>query len=126
VVRDDTLPRGFRKVLFPGMPGEETVRYLVTLTDGKPSARRTLDTTVTRQPQQRVVVFGVENECVDALGLCVPLGRSGCPSEIATPRPDATAPAENGSGPLTVTEEDLLLFDPESVADVRLEPAEAC
>ncbi|BCJ42872.1 hypothetical protein GCM10010168_03880 [Actinoplanes ianthinogenes] len=128
VVRDETLPRGVRKVQSPGAPGEELVRYLVTLVDGKPSGRRVLDTTVTRQPQQRVVVFGMRKETSCALDLCVPLGRTACPEVSGQPQPEpskasATVPE---SGPLTVTAEDLSLLDPESLADVRLEPATLC
>ncbi|WP_067686838.1 G5 domain-containing protein [Actinoplanes awajinensis] len=127
LVRDDLLPYGFRKVQSPGTPGEETTRYLVTLVDGKPSDRRLLDTTVTRRPEPRVVVFGVQDEeC--ALNLCVPLGRAACPD--ARTAPDAPAPVRPapvaGTGPLTVTAEDLSLFDPETLADVRLEPATVC
>ncbi|GAA4593134.1 hypothetical protein BJY16_000863 [Actinoplanes octamycinicus] len=126
VVRDETLPRGVRKVQSPGTPGEELVRYLVTLVDGKPSGRRVLDTTVTRQPEQRVVVFGVQRDGSCALNLCVPLGRAGCPEANAPGEPEPASSREPESGPLTVTDEDLSLLDPESLADVRLEPATLC
>lgn len=116
VVRDETLPRGVRKVQAPGAPGEELVRYLVTLVDGKPSGRRLLDTTVTRQPQQRVVVFGAARDASCALNLCVPLGRTACPGASTQPEP----------APSTEADEGLSLLGPESLADVRLEPATLC
>lgn len=136
VVRDETLPQGVRQVQTPGAPGVETVRYLVTLVDGKPSGRRVLDTAVTRPAQQRVVVFGTredDDDCLGALDLCVPLGRSACPSESAEPEPEPTqSPTPTATltptqdGPLDITADDLALFDPEALADIRLEPATLC
>ncbi|GIF10833.1 G5 domain-containing protein [Actinoplanes teichomyceticus] len=146
VIRDHSLPRGIRKVQAPGVPGEETVRYLVTLIDGKPSDRRVLDTTVTRQPEERVVVFGVHREprCVSALDLCVPLGRTACPAEPDRPVADASAPpapetgaerdaaagaerdAAAGAERDAAAGTDLDVIDPEAPADVRREPATEC
>ncbi|WP_250027688.1 G5 domain-containing protein [Paractinoplanes maris] len=57
-VRDPSLPRGFRKVRVAGVPGEETLRYLVTVTGGQETERKLMDITVTREPQHRVIVFG--------------------------------------------------------------------
>jgi hypothetical protein len=78
-VRDPSLPRGSQRVQTPGVAGEETLRYLVTLTDGKQTGRRLLDSTVTRQPQQEVVAYGdsadKSDRCGASLDLCVPLGR---------------------------------------------------
>ncbi|SNR30676.1 G5 domain-containing protein [Actinoplanes regularis] len=126
VVRDDTLPRGYRKVRVPGAAGQETVRYLVTLVDGRQAGRRVLDTTVTRQPRQRVVIFGTRDECAVAFDLCPPRGRIACTGEtdVSQPYPDGPEAGENGSS--AVTDEDLALFDQESAADVRLEPTSAC
>jgi hypothetical protein len=82
VVRDPSSPRGTRRIQTPGVPGVETLRYLVTLTDGQPTDRRLLDATVTRQPRHQVVVLGTKRppaphaECGQALNICVPLGRS--------------------------------------------------
>jgi hypothetical protein len=89
VVRDPALPRGTRKVEAPGVPGVETLRYLVTLTDGQPTDRRLIDAVVTQQPQHRVVAFGTQHamqhhgkNCGEALNFCVPLGRSAmCPAK---------------------------------------------
>jgi hypothetical protein len=115
LVRDPRLPRGSKRVENPGVPGEETLRYLVTVTDGRPTDRRLIDATVTRQPQHRVVAFGSrrgDRECKRALDVCVPLGRS-------APCPD---PAEESTvqlgGSVTVLDQDLALLDPD-----ELEPA---
>lgn len=133
VIRDDSLPQGFRRVQTAGTPGERTIRYQVTVVDGKPSGRRVLDTRITRQPQQRVVVFGIQEECEGALDLCVPLARAACPPEADPDAPDPQATPDSPTsvdetrvGPLTITDEDLALFDPESLADLRLEPATVC
>jgi hypothetical protein len=79
-VSDPGLPRGRQRVQTPGVAGEETLRYLVTLTDGKPTDRRLLDSTVTRQPQQEVVALGAQDARAGRhcpLNFCVPLGRDG-------------------------------------------------
>jgi surface rod structure-forming protein G len=77
-VRDPGLPSGSKQVQTPGVAGEETLRYVVTLTDGKQTDRRLLDSTVTRQPQQEIVALGDKaDRCGAALDFCVPLGRDG-------------------------------------------------
>jgi hypothetical protein len=91
VVRDPALPRGARRVQSVGVAGEETLRYLVTYTDGLPTDRRLLDSSVTRQPQHRVIAFGARRgpdrrpHCRDGIELCVPLGRgAACPGHRET------------------------------------------
>jgi hypothetical protein len=87
-VRDPSLPRGIRQVVTPGVAGEETLRYLVTLTNGRPTGRKLLDSTVTRAPQQEVVAVGDQPiqpapqypppprpHCGVTLDFCGPLGR---------------------------------------------------
>lgn len=82
VIKDATMLRGTRRVEAEGEPGEETRRYLVTLTDGRPTARRLLSSTVTTEPQNRVVAVGsrrqsvVDPFCDHVLGICLPFGRS--------------------------------------------------
>ena len=133
VVRDASLPRGTRRVQVDGMPGEETMRYLVTLTDGRETARRLLGSDVTKQPQHRVVALGARRHavldpaCEQALHLCVPLGRSAaCPSgEMAAPAPAEPAKVEE-SGEILIAEEDLELLGPEGLDALRLEPATLC
>jgi hypothetical protein len=79
-VSDSGLPIGSTLVETPGVPGEQTLRYLVTTTNGKQTGRRLLDSTVTRQPQPEVVVVGVPDgppgwhRC--PLDFCMRLGRS--------------------------------------------------
>jgi hypothetical protein len=128
LVRDSSLPRGTRRIQVPGTPGEETLRYLVTLVDGKPSDRRLVDTTVTKQPQPRVVAFGARRkpakECGRALQLCVPLGRSAvCPDQ---PDKKEESSAVQLGGSVLLSDEDLELLSPEALDDVRLEPATVC
>ncbi|WP_433370453.1 G5 domain-containing protein [Actinoplanes sp. CA-142083] len=86
LVRDPGLPRGATKVESPGVKGVETLRYLVTLTDGRPTGRTLIDAVVTRQPEHRVVALGTQHaaakkNCGEALNFCVPLGRKAiCPN----------------------------------------------
>jgi hypothetical protein len=82
VVRDPKMARGTKRVEIPGAAGEETLRYLVTLTNGQPTDRKLVDATVTKQPQHRVVAVGSKRGCGDTLNFCVPLARSQfCPRE---------------------------------------------
>ncbi|HWS33562.1 MAG TPA: G5 domain-containing protein [Actinoplanes sp.] len=82
VIRDATMLKGTRRVEADGEPGEETLRFLVTLTDGRPTARRLLSSNVTTEPQNRVVAVGsrrqsvVDPFCDHVLGICLPFGRS--------------------------------------------------
>jgi len=97
VVHDPALPRGAKKVETPGVNGVETLRYLVTLTDGRPTDRKLIDAVVTRRPQHQVVALGTRHptrSCGDALNFCVPLGRKPvCPDhgreeDASIPLPD--------------------------------------
>ena len=135
VFRDPTLPRGTREIRSEGSPGEETRRYLVTLTDGKPTGRRLVDTSVTVEPEPRVVVFGArrrfDRDCDSPLQVCVPFGRqAACPddgsaeSPADTGRPQPAGLLEIGS--VVLTEEELRLLDPKTLDALRLEPAELC
>ncbi|WP_328462284.1 G5 domain-containing protein [Actinoplanes sp. NBC_00393] len=137
LVRDSSLPRGTRRIQTPGAPGVETVRYLVTLVDGKPADRKLVDTAVTKKPEPRVVAFGARRkpvkECGKPLHLCMPLGRSAvCPEGQEKP---ATAAGEEGreessavqlGGSVLLSDEDLELLNPETLDNVRLEPATLC
>ena len=101
LVRDPSLPRGTRRVQTPGVAGEETLRYLVTLTDGRETDRRLLDTTVTRPPQQQVIAFGGRrgrDRCGETLDFCVPLGRGGtCPHDGGDGRVEESATQLDGA-----------------------------
>ncbi|MEU4237946.1 G5 domain-containing protein [Actinoplanes sp. NPDC026619] len=86
LVRDPDLPPGVKQVEIPGVPGVETLRYLVTVTDGQPVGRQLIDATVTKQPQNQIVAFGTrrdrDSRCGPGLRLCVPLGRAEvCPDD---------------------------------------------
>ncbi len=58
LVRDPSLRPGTREIQTPGVPGERLLRYEVTFTGGRETSRKLLDSTVTREPQDRVVAFG--------------------------------------------------------------------
>ncbi|MFI5889315.1 G5 domain-containing protein [Actinoplanes sp. NPDC051513] len=99
LVRDPALPRGSTRVETPGVKGVETLRYLVTLADGRPAGRSLIDAVVTRQPQHRVIALGTQHpaakkNCGEALNFCVPLGRKAiCPGkgreeDASIPLPD--------------------------------------
>jgi G5 domain len=80
------------------------VRYLVTVTNGRPTGRRVLDTRVTRRPQPQVVVTGVADrpDCGEGLYLCVPLSRGAvCPDGRLDDVPE-DASAAPPSGDVTV------------------------
>ena len=111
IVHDPTLPRGAQKVETPGINGVETLRYLVTLTDGRPTDRKLIDAVVTRQPQHQVVALGTQSpapgtrrpmrNCGEALNFCVPLGRKAmCPDngraeDASIPLPDLVVSSDD-------------------------------
>jgi hypothetical protein len=125
VIRDPSMLRGTRRVETRGAAGERTLRYLVTLIDGRQTSRRLLGSTVTRQPKKRVVVVGSARhidpgvECDAILGICLPLGRTAmaCPGDGTT---DPVAPAaswadvtaDSDSGGILIADEDLELLGP--------------
>jgi hypothetical protein len=98
------MPRGERRVETEGINGEEMLRWLVTFAGGRQTERRLIDSTVTRQPQHRVIVFGSQGmgpgrgpgrghghwpgrghrrECGKEIGACLPFGRNACPTKSA-------------------------------------------
>ena len=52
------MPRGEQRVEAEGINGEQTLRWLVTFAGGRQTDRRLIDSTITRQPQHRVIAFG--------------------------------------------------------------------
>ncbi|WP_306204267.1 G5 domain-containing protein [Actinoplanes sp. RD1] len=58
LVRDPSLPRGTKRVQSQGVPGERVLRYDVTYVDGRETGRRLTGSTVTREPQPRVIAYG--------------------------------------------------------------------
>jgi hypothetical protein len=129
LVRDPSLPRGSRRVQQPGVAGEQTLRWLVTRTNGKETGRELIDTAVIRQPQHQVVAFGSQGrgwrhrhmrECGPGLDPCLPVGRSACPDEA---RSEESAIQLGGS--VTVLDKDLALVNPDNLAlDPDLCPAD--
>jgi hypothetical protein len=112
-VRDPGLPSGSKRVQTPGVAGEETLRYLVTVTDGKPTDRRLLDSTVTRQPQQEIVALGAQNGQKGCpLDFCVPLGRDAtCRHHRRDESGEVSQSGQAGeSGQVSVTGNDLALL----------------
>jgi hypothetical protein len=111
VVHDPALPRGTQRVETPGVNGVETLRYLVTLTTGRPTDRSLIDAVVTRQPLHLVVALGTRGpaagphhparNCGEALNFCVPLGRKAiCPDngrqeDAAIPLPDLVVSSDD-------------------------------
>jgi hypothetical protein len=140
VIRDPSMFRGVRRVETPGSPGERTMRYLVTLTDGKQTSRRLLSSAVTEQPQNRVIAVGSarrvepDMDCDQILGVCLPFGRSAavCPAGGPADRHAPEPAVDGGSGDILIDTEDLELLGPDGIAGLealetaRLEPAELC
>ncbi|GIF36593.1 hypothetical protein Axi01nite_09040 [Actinoplanes xinjiangensis] len=125
VIRDPSMLRGTRRVETRGAAGERTLRYLVTLIDGRQTSRRLLGSTVTRQPKKRVVVVGSARhidpgvECDAILGICLPFGRTAmaCPGDgttdpVAPAAPWADVTADSDSGGILIADEDLELLGP--------------
>jgi hypothetical protein len=124
LVRDPNLPRGAKRVHTPGVPGEETRRFLVTLTDGRETGRRLVAAEVTREPQHRVVAFGSRRgdnprECRADADRCRPTGRS-----VACPEGLDPAIQENGS--LALLEGDLTILGPDDLDGLELDAALLC
>ncbi|BEL11393.1 hypothetical protein Q0Z83_095840 [Actinoplanes sichuanensis] len=135
VIRDPSMLRGTRRVETRGAAGEQTLRYMVTLTDGKPTARRLLGSTVTKKPQNRVIVVGSARriepdvDCDQILGICLPFGRTAmaCPTDgPAEPIQDPIPLANDGQ--ILITDEDLELLRENGIEEVEalLDPAELC
>lgn len=110
VVSDPGLPSGSRRVQTPGVAGEVTLRYLVTLTDGRPTDRRLLDSTVTRPPQQEVVALGApDGQRGCPLDFCVPLSRDSRCRHHGRDESADVVPARE-SGQVSVTGNDLAVL----------------
>jgi len=104
VVNDPARLVGFKLVRAPGSAGVETLRYLVTFTNGKPTARRLVGRTITRPAQPRVIVVGTGSvqPCSAGVEGCVPTGREApCPDESrGAPRPyETTRPGAHKPSP---------------------------
>jgi surface rod structure-forming protein G len=135
LVRDPSLPPGSREIDQPGVPGERLLRYEVTYTCTQETRRRLLDSTVTREPQDRIVAFGPRGrggqhsggqhsgggrgkhdrgrgeprEC-RLLGTCVRMGRSAV----------CTDGDQAGTRPESIIDGDLSLLDPSDIDELEL------
>ena len=129
LVRDPSLPPGTREIETPGVPGERLLRYEVTYTGDRETSRRLLDSTVTREPQDRVVAFGNRGrggqhsggrgrhdrgrgdarEC-RLLGTCVRMGRGAV----------CTDGAKSDARPESIIDGDLSLLDPSDIDELEL------
>jgi len=126
LVRDPSLQPGTREIETPGVPGERLLRYEVTFTGGRETSRKLLDSTITREPQDRVVAFGNRGrggrhgggqhsggrggrEC-RLLGSCVRMGRAA----VCTPSEQPDARQES------IIDGDLSLLDPSDIDELEL------
>lgn len=57
-IQDADQPVGYRKVQTPGIKGEKTVTYEVTMKNGQEVSRKEIQSVVTKQPEKEVVVVG--------------------------------------------------------------------
>ncbi|GGQ40928.1 hypothetical protein GCM10010166_05240 [Couchioplanes caeruleus subsp. azureus] len=100
LVRDPSLPRGSKRVQTRGVPGERVLHYEVTYTGTEETARRLIASTVTREPQHRVIAFGNRRDsgdghsgrdrdrdrwCGGDRGECAPAGRVAVCSDETMP-----------------------------------------
>jgi surface rod structure-forming protein G len=130
LVRDPSLPRGTRRVQTEGVPGIETLRYLVTYAGGRETGRQLLDSAVTRQPQHRVIAFGARggpghdrrHECGPGLSGCLPIGRSACPKEGQVEESGAV----QLGGSVDLLDHDMTLLDPDDLDGLELDPGMVC
>ena len=121
LIRDPHLPRGRKRVQTEGIPGEETLRWMVTYADGQPTDKRLIGTDVTRQPQHRVVAFGTRRgkgdgprDCRPGADNCFRVGRTAaCPE-----RPEA--------GTADLPDGEFYLLTPEDLLGLALDPQLVC
>lgn len=122
-VKDPSLPEGTREVRVKGRPGERTLTYEVTITNGEETGRKLVNKEVTKKPVTRVIAIGTmepepepqpepepepepEGECHPSYtGACVPFA-----SDV-----DCAGGSGNGPayvrGPVQVVGEDVYGLD---------------
>jgi len=59
-VNDATMAKGTTRLKTVGVPGEKTVTFTVTYTDGVETSRQEISSTVTRQPVNQVTAIGTK------------------------------------------------------------------
>lgn len=59
-IQDANRPVGYRSVKTPGVKGERTVTYEVTIKDGKESSRKEIASVIKKQPKKQVEIVGAK------------------------------------------------------------------
>lgn len=59
-IQDADRDAGYKKVQTHGVKGKKTVTYQITLKNGKPVARKQIQSVITKQPQEEVVIVGTK------------------------------------------------------------------
>lgn len=59
-IQDGDQPVGYRQVRTPGVKGKKTVTFEVTMKNGQEVSRKEIQSVVTAQPQQEVIVVGAK------------------------------------------------------------------
>jgi hypothetical protein len=121
LIRDPDLPRGRKRVQTEGIPGEETLRWVVTYADGQPTDKRLVSTDVTREPQHRVVAFGTRRGQGDGSRDCRP-GSDNCFRFGRT----AACPERAEAGVLDLPDGEFYLLTAEDLDGLALDPQLVC
>lgn len=62
VIQDANRETGYRKVQTPGKNGAKVVTYKITMKNGEEVSREQIESVVTRQPRQEVVIIGTKSQ----------------------------------------------------------------
>ena len=106
-VEDPSAPAGTREVRTQGVPGQKTLTYEVTLTDGVETDRKLINEAITKSPVTEVTAVGtaVQPACDPNYSGCVPIA----------PDVDCLGGGGNGpafvAGPVMVIGEDIYGLD---------------
>jgi hypothetical protein len=137
LVRDPSLRRGDKQLLAEGIPGLETLRYLVTYAGGEETGRWLIDSTVSREPQHQLIASGSRSrprhddprDCDPYPRFCL-RGRSDCPDGGSGSGSDAEeAQGSDADDAATLTDANQAepdLDDPSDLNELRPDPASAC
>jgi G5 domain len=126
LVRDPSLRRGDKQLLAEGIPGLETLRYLVTYAGGAETGRWLIDSTVSREPQHQLIASGSRSppqhddprDCDPDPRFCL-RGRSDCPDDD----PDSDEAQGSDGAPPDVDQAEPDLDDPSDLDGLTPNPA---
>ncbi|MEU7850536.1 G5 domain-containing protein [Micromonospora parva] len=108
-VKDSSLAQGKRVVRTKGVNGVRTLTYEVTTTDGVPTGKKLVKSTVTKQPVTQVVAIGTKkpqsSKCDKNYSGCVPIA-----SDVDCAGGSGNGPAYV-SGPIKVIGDDIYDLD---------------